>query len=86
MKGFTKGKALTLLRTNPSKATFEENITQFKRRLRDRGYSDNFLENTLSEVKFNERKSALPNKQRTLLFVTEYRPSVLNLKNILMSK
>ena len=89
-KGFIKGEALRLLRTNSSKATFEENITQFKRRLRDRGYPDNLLENTISEIKFSERMSALQNKQKTrkriLPFVTEYRPSVPNLKNILMSK
>jgi len=89
-KGFIKGKALKLLRTNSSKATFEENITQFKHRLHDRGYPDNLLENTLSEIKFSKRMSALQNKQKTckriLLFVTEYHPSVPNLKNILMSK
>ena len=89
-KGFIKGEALRLLRTNSSKTTFEEKITQFKRRLRDRGYPDNLLENILSEIKFSERMSALLNKQKTrkriLPFVTEYRPSVPNLKNILMSK
>ena len=89
-KGFIKGEALRLLRTNSSKTTFDENITQFKRRLRDRGYPDNLLENILSEIKFSERMSALLNKQKTrkriLLFVTEYRPSVPNLKNILISK
>ena len=89
-KGFIKGEALRLLRTNSSKATFKENITQFKRRLRDRGYPDNLVDKTLSEVKFSERMSVLQNKQkagkRFLPFVTEYRPSVPNLKNILMSK
>ena len=89
-KGFIKGEALRLLRTNSSKATFKENITQFKRRLRDRGYPDNLVDKTLSEVKFSERMSALQNEQKTgkrvLPFVTEYRPSVPNLKNILMSK
>jgi len=78
------------VRTNSSKVTFEENITQFKRRLRDRGYADDLLDNTLSEIKFSEGMSALQNKEKTrkriLLFVTEYRPSVPNLKNILMSK
>ena len=64
-KGFIKGEALRLLRTNSSKATFEENITQFKRRLRDRGYPDNLTENTLSEIIFSERMSALQNKQKT---------------------
>jgi len=81
---------LRLLRTNSSKATFKENITQFKRRLRDRGYPDNLVDKSLTEVKFSERLSALQNKQkagkRFLPFVTEYRPSLPNLKNILMSK
>ena len=63
-KGFIKGEALRLLRTNSSKVTFEENITQFKRRLRDRGYPDNLIENTLSEIIFSERMSALQNKQK----------------------
>ena len=89
-KGFIKGEAWRLLRTNSSKATFEDNITQFKRRLRDRGYPDDLIENTLSEIIFSERMSALHNKQKTrkriLPFVTEYRSSVPCLKNILMSK
>ena len=89
-KGFIKGEALRLLRTNSSKTKFEENITLFKQRLCNRGYPDNLIDNTPSEVNFNERMSALQNKQKTrqnnLLFVTEYRPSVPNLKTILMSK
>ena len=82
------GKALS--KAKPSKATFEEKTTQFKRRLRDRCYPDNLIENTLSDIKFSERMSALQNKQKTrkriLPFVAEYGPSVPNLKNILMSK
>ena len=91
-KGFIRGEASIFVRTNSSKATFKENIMQFKPRLRDRGYQppDNLIENTLSEIQFSERMSALQNKQkprkRILPFVTEYRPSVPNLKNILMSK
>ena len=90
-KGFIKGEALRLLRTNSSKKTFEDNIRQFRRKLRARGYPDNLsAEKILSEVKFSERSSALQNKQKThkrfLLFVTEYRPSVPNLKNILTAK
>ena len=85
-----KGESLRLLRTNFSKATFKENITQFKRRLRERGYPDILVDKTLSEVEFSERMSALQNKQkagkRVLPFITEYRPSVPNLKNILVSK
>lgn len=89
-KGFIKGEALRLLRTNSSEKTFEENTTQFKRRLRARGYPDNLSKKILSEVNFSQRMSALQNKQKTrkriLPFVTEYRPSVPNLKNILMKK
>ena len=39
-KGFVKGEALRLLRTNSSEETFEENIKQFKLKLRARGYPD----------------------------------------------
>ena len=80
--GFIKGEALRLLRTNSSEETFEENIKQFKRNLRARGYPDNLSKKILSEVKFSERSSALQNKQKThkriLPFVTEYPPSVPN--------
>ena len=66
-----------------------DNIRQFKRKLRARGYPDNLSEKLLSEVKFSERSSALLNKQKThkgiLPFVTEYRP-MPSLKNILMAK
>ena len=89
-KGVIKGEALRLLRTNSSEKTFEENTTQFKRRLRPRGYPDNLSKKILSEVNFSQRMSALQNKQKTrkriLPFVTEYRPSVPNLKIILMKK
>ena len=70
----------------------KENSSRFQRRSRDRGYPDNLLGNTLSEIKFSERMSALHNKQKTrkriLPFVTEYRSSVRlpNLKSSLMSK
>ena len=89
-KGFIKGEALWLLRTNSSKTTFAENISLFKQRLRARGYPDNLIDQTLSEVKYHERMSALKTKKKTnnriLPFVTEYRPSVPNLKTILMNK
>ena len=86
-KGFIKGEALRLLRTNSSETKFEENITLFKQRLRNSGYPDNLIDNSLSA---KECRLALQNKQKTrkniLPFVTEYRPSVPNLKFILMSK
>ena len=37
-KGFLKGEALRLLRTNSSKFTFEENMSNFKTRLQNRDY------------------------------------------------
>ena len=89
-KGFLKGEALRLLRTNSSKAKFDEHIALFKQRLQHRGYPDNLLNMILSEVNFSQRMSALQNKQKTrkriLPFVTEYRPSMPDLKHILMNK
>ena len=58
--------------------------------LLERGYPEKLIQTTLSEVKFEERKSALQQKQneskRILPFVTTYQPSVTNLKHILMKK
>ena len=84
-RGFVKGEALRLLRTNSTKKTFEENIDKFKTHLMERGYSRNFIYNTLSEVKFEGRKQN-NTKKRILPFVTQYHPAVPNLKEILMSK
>ena len=53
-KGFVKGEGLRLLRTNSSEETFVENIRIFKLRLRARGYPNNFMDKTLSEVKFSD--------------------------------
>ena len=64
-KGFVKGKALRLLRTNSSIKTFEENITIFKKYLMERGYPQNFINNPLSEVKFQERTQALLQRNKT---------------------
>ena len=50
-KGFIKGEALRRLRTNSSKALFEERIGNFKSRLvRGRGYTNNIIEKTLAEI------------------------------------
>ena len=87
-KGFIKGEALRLLRTNSSKNIFEEKIQNFKTRLRERGYPKNLVQRTLSEVQFENRKLALLQKPkeniRILPFVTQYHPAVPNLKQILM--
>ena len=89
-KGFIKGEALRLLRTNSSKAKFDEHIALFKQRLQHRGYPYNLLNRILSEVNFSQRMSALQNKQKTckgiLPFVTEYHPSMPDLKHILLNK
>ena len=93
-KGFIKGEALRLLRTNSSETTFDENIRLFKSRLHVRGYPETLVNTVLSArvsgVKFEERKSALLQKDKThrkiLPFVTQYHPAVPNLKKIIMSK
>ena len=37
---------------------FEENISNFKKRLIDRGYPQTLIENLLSDIKFTEREFA----------------------------
>ena len=78
------------VRTNSSAKSFYENIYNFKKRLRARGYPHNLIEKITSEVKFTERKSALQKnnevRKKILPFVTTYHPALQNLKNILMSK
>jgi len=49
-RGFIKGEALRLLRTNSSKTLIEESVANFKRHLLERGYLENFIQTTLSEV------------------------------------
>ena len=87
-KGFIKGEALRLLRTNSSRFNFEENIAKFKRNLIERGYPEMLIQENFSEVKFENRNAALTQKpkenKRILPFVIQYKPSVPNLKQILM--
>ena len=63
-------------------------ILNFKAHLLQRGYPEDLINTTLSEVNFKDRKLALQQKpktnQRILPFVTQYQPSVPNLKQILM--
>ena len=63
-KRFIEGEALRLLRTNSSKIMFEENITNFKSHLLQRGYPEDLINTTLSEANFKDRKLALQQKQR----------------------
>ena len=87
-KGFIKGEALRLLRTNFSETAFNESITNFKSPLIARGYPYKMIKKTLSKVSFAGRQSALQQKAKAqkqiLPFVTTYHPSVCNLKSILM--
>ena len=45
---------MRILRTNSSETTFGENISNFKKRLIDRGYPQTSIENLLSDIKFTE--------------------------------
>ena len=89
-KGLDKGRNLRLLKTNSSAKSFYENIYNFKKSLRARGYLHNLIEKITSEVEFTERKSALQKsnevRKKILPFVTTYHPALSNLKNILTSK
>ena len=90
-KAFVKGEALRLLGTNSSNQKNKKNITTFKKHLIQRGYPQNFINNTLSEEKFQERTQALllqrnKAKKRMLPFVTQHHSSVPNLKEILTKK
>ena len=62
-KGFFKGEALTLLRTNSSRVTFTDNIKTFKTCLISRGYPKKLVEKILSEGNYANRKTALTQKQ-----------------------
>ena len=87
-KGFIKGEAFRLLRRNSSETAFKTAISQFQTNLIERGYPETLILATLAEITFEERKSAPQQKRkqdtRILPFVTQYRPPVRNLKQILM--
>ena len=87
-RGFIKGEAIRLLRTNSSETAFKESLSKFKTRLTARGYPKHLIESTLSEITFAGRQSALQQKhkarEKILPFVTTYHPAVTELKKILM--
>ena len=90
-KGFSKGEAPRLLRTNSSQTTFEGKIKNFQNRLIERGYPAANVRNYLSEVKFAQRKTALQQinksaRKKLLPFVTQHHPALPSLKKILMGK
>ena len=86
-KGFIKGEALRVLRTNSSEHTFKDNIVNFKLRLFERGYPVNLVNNALAEIQFKERESSLKNqnkgRKKIWPFVTQYNPAIPSLKKIL---
>ena len=45
--------------------TFEENITKFKKHLMERGYPQKFINNALSEVRFEQKTQALLQRNET---------------------
>ena len=49
-KGFVKGEALRLLRTNASKVMCEENIKNFRKRLTSRGYPNNVVDKSSQKL------------------------------------
>lgn len=78
-----------VLKNSSKTYTFEENISNFKKRLIDRGYPQTMIEDLLSDIKFTERESALmkhnnKEEKEILPFVTQYQPSVSTLKEVLM--
>ena len=55
-KGFFKGEALTLLRTNSSRVTFTDNIKTFKTCLISRGYPKKLVERSSQKVTMQTEK------------------------------
>ena len=57
-KGFIKGEALRLLRTNSSETTFKTAVSNFKTHLKERGFPETLISTTLAEIRFEDRKLA----------------------------
>ena len=64
-RGFIKDEAIRLLRINSSKTTFDESLANFKQRLEASEYPKQNIVRSLSEVNFDQRQSALKQKQRS---------------------
>ena len=64
-RGFIKGEGTRLLRTNSSQTTFEECLSNFKLRLKARGFPDNFIGRSLTGVRFKDRRLALQQRKKT---------------------
>jgi len=78
-------------RTNSSKNIFEENIENISTCLKSRDYQATTVEKHLTDVNFSDRMKALEQRNKNarkkiLPLVTQYHPSLPNLKNILKGK
>ena len=88
-KALSKEK-LRLLRTNSSRISVEENMSNFKTHLQNRGYpAARMIENHLSEIKFSDRELLLAQKNKTahkkiLPLVTQYHLALPNLMDTLI--
>ena len=83
-KGFIKGEALRLLRTNSGKENFYKHKRDFEQRVCNKGYPTALVHTILTEVQFSDRTEALTNKTKKakeiLPFVTTYNLATPNLK------
>ena len=87
-KGFKKGEALLSEQILKKKRKLSKLVEEFQKHLRERGYPQNLITLTLSEIHFENRKEALqqkPSRGKNILpFVMQHQPSFPSLKNILM--
>ena len=63
-KGFIKGEALRLLRTNSVKENFYKHKRDFEQRFYNRGYPTTLVDKILTEVQFSDRTETLRNKTK----------------------
>ena len=90
-KGFIKGEALRLLRTNSSENEFKSKISHFRASLIERGYPESLiaaLHSQISNLRTGNKLSYrnAKNISESYPFVTQCRPTVPNLKQILIQK
>ena len=88
-RGFIKGEATRLLRTNSSQTTYEECLSNFKLRLKARGNPNNLIVRSLTGVRFADRRLALQQQQqqqKTSFAICHRSPSCAWPKNDLSTK
>ena len=73
-KGFLKGEALCLLRTNSVRENFEQSTQDFEHRLCQKGYPLTLGQEILTEVKFTAHCSTQQNKTNKRDFTVCYYP------------